>query len=221
MNHAFAGVKAILIPHKSKKMAMIELHDVCETALANPSIRWMRVSRRILDTIRPFQTFYRLKRRCIHRMHLVMRELYNRRRSHHALHGRVLSADGRYLDSDDNFPYEYPHREEDALLPMEAAYARRVPVGPAKIMLLRMLRDKCEKARALLQRTNDGIDKCEYMLACSSIYHERLAGCLKCGLIMVKGEMYLESFDRVTNSSIIVRRDFEMEVSILSAQMVA
>jgi hypothetical protein len=206
VQHAFAGVRAILVPHKSKKMTILEYDGVCKKAFMDTSMSWKRVSGRILNVIRPLNSYYRQKNRVIHRMHTVMRELYNQRRSLKSLS----------VCSEEDFPFEYPLTEDGALSHMEAAYAKRVPVGPSKIMLLRMLRSKVQNTRDLWQRAVDGISRCENMLVCTSIYHGRLAGCSKCGLIVVKGEMMLESFDRATNTSIIVRRDFEMDVGLLN-----
>ena len=156
-----------------------------------------------MDTIRPYSTLYRQKYRSIRRKHVVIREIHNNNRASESLH----------MKQESDFSYDYPHTEDQALQPMEAAYARRVPVGPAKVMLLRMLRAKVEDALNKLQRTLNGIDRCELMLVCTSVYHERLSGCPKCGLVLVKGIMHLESFDRVTNTTIIVPRDYEMGVS--------
>lgn len=188
---------------------ILELEGKCQIVNAGISTSWMRVSGRLLDTIRPLRLLYKQKSRCIHRKHIVIRELYNLRRAQNTLS----------FCPDSDFPFEYPYSEDAVLKPMEESYSRRVPVGPSKIMLLRMLRSEVKQTRDLWQRSVDGINRCESMLVCTSIYHGRLAGCSKCGLIVIKGEMMVESVDRVTNTSIIVRRDFEMDVRYYSLNL--
>mmetsp|Transcript_16206 Transcript_16206/g.24415 ORF Transcript_16206/g.24415 Transcript_16206/m.24415 type:complete len:910 (+) Transcript_16206:48-2777(+) len=204
MNHAFAGLQSILVPHKCKKSTMLELDGFCKAAHTNESFLYRRMSQRVLNEISPFHLRYRLKRRAIHRKYIVMREIFNRTRAMECLRSGYYETN--------NFVYNEFMDEHFALLQMEAAYGRRVLVGPAKIMLLRMLRTRVQDAKDKLDRATQGVEKCEYMLVCTSVYHERLAGCLKCGLIMIHGKMCMESYDRATNASIVVPREFELEI---------
>jgi hypothetical protein len=112
-------------------------------------------------------------------------------------------------------PFIPPALEHNAIEPMKLAYARRIPLSSTKVMLLKMMRVRLEDARKLYQRTLSGIEKCEFMLNCTSIFHYKLTGCPKCGVIFVGDVMHLNTFDRATMAPIITTRDFEVDVSVL------
>jgi len=120
------------------------------------------------------------------------------------------------IDPDQEF---VPSRlEHEAIEPMKLAYGRRIPMSPAKVMLLRMMRTRLEDARKLYKRTVAGIEACEAMLTCTSIFHYKMSGCPKCGVIFVSDVMHLNTFDRATMAPIITTRDFE--VNLLAEEIV-
>jgi hypothetical protein len=163
---------------------------------------YKRMSQRILNAVKPFHFRTRQKNKVIQLKHIVMRQLYT-------------TAFLKDFAANPDQPFIPPALEHNAIEPMKLAYARRIPLSSTKVMLLKMMRVRLEDARKLYQRTLSGIEKCEFMLNCTSIFHYKLTGCPKCGVIFVGDVMHLNTFDRATMAPIITTRDFEVDVSVL------
>lgn len=206
LNNAFIGVRDILVPHQSKKNAMLELITICQKAHDNKINGCRLTPWRLLNEINPFCAQFRLKRRVIHRKYIVMEEMRRIQR----LKQTLLMPFSQSPSSESLTPLLIEHL---ALVYMENAYGRRVPVGRSKVMYLRMLRTRTEEARVRFVQTQASIEKMASMLVCMSVYHERAAGCLKCGAIVFHGQLMVNSIQRETGAVVLVHHQFELDVS--------
>ena len=158
-----------------------------------------KMSQRIINAVKPFHERTKQKNQVVHLKLIVMRQLYK-------------TAHLKELSCHPDQPFVPPMFEHDAIEPMKLAFARRIPLSPIKVMMLKMMRSRLEDARQLYQRTLNGIEKCKFMAECQSIFHYKLSGCPKCGVVFVSDVMHVHTFDRATLTPIVSTREFEMQV---------
>ena len=164
---------------------------------------YKHMSQKVINAVKPFHHRTQQKNHVIHLKHIVMRQLYNK---------AFLKEFAQNPDQ----PFIPPVLEHTAIRPMQLAYKRRIPLPASKLTMLKMLRERKQNAKALYQRTVTGIEKCDFMLECTSIFHYKMSGCPKCGVIFVGDVLHLNTFDRATMAPIITTREFEVAVRNLS-----
>jgi hypothetical protein len=198
---------------------------------------YRRISQRILNSIRSFLSRGRQKSYLIFRKQVTMREIRQRTRSRYLIHhhdpdtgtdlsvsygpGSEIAISGAGADaSGTGFPslpahilFEYlPYPE--AIAPMESAFHSRVPLRPAKLMRLKMLRNSLLAASNKALVVQEMISKIEAMLVCKSVYHERSAGCLKCGGVIRQHQLLVNAVNRANGRMVLVAYEFELQVTL-------
>lgn len=210
VNDAFHGIEIVLIPHRLKKQTIIELITICNIIKQkeNKSYIYINISQLILNYIYPFYKRTRKKSYIIKRKLIIMREIRQITRHKYMIHNDHTNE----LPSNiffDYIPYSI------AIQPMEASFHSRVPLSRVKLLHLKMLRNSMKDAFDTFQNTQQLIQKIDQMRVCQSVYHERSAGCLKCGGVMRHGKLMVHAKNRASGATVLVANEYEYDVSIL------
>ena len=198
----------ILIPHSLKHSAMIELLQYSQQAAAEASRKklflWKYFSTLILLQI-SFTSSHK-KSVLIEKKLIVLRQIQQMNRQKY-----LLSHQEAHVTLPNHITFDYiPY--PIAILPMEASFRSRIPLKPIKLMHLKMLRSSYENASQSVKSIQDNLQKIALMVTCTSVYHERSAGCLKCGGLIRQHELMVNAVNRATGAMILVPYQFEVQV---------
>jgi hypothetical protein len=206
---AFHGIETVLVPHHLKRCAMRELLEYVQKSHEqniSSSFIFRNFSRIILNEIFPFSIRQRKKRNVIARKQVVMRQIRQINRTKYLIHHHEA-----LVTLPDHISFEYiPYPL--AVLPMEASFHSRIPLRPAKLMHLKMLKSSFENASQRVRSIQENLEKIAQMVICTSVYHERSAGCLKCGGLIRQHELMVNAVNRATGAMILVPYQFEIQV---------
>lgn len=180
----------------------------------SPSKIFSYTSQLLLNDILPYHQRCKRKSYLIERKLILMREIRQHTRQQYLLYllyySNIHDNDNQSIYSSTNNPSPPYHL---AILPMEASFHSRIPLKSSKLIHLKMLRNSYYEMLQNVQNIQENIQKIHGMLSCTSVYHERAAGCLKCGGLIRQHELMVNSINRANGTMILVPYQYELEVS--------